>query len=158
VKRAFRFKPRIFRAGGVTDEALEKVIAFVEEKLSASLKDVDVEIEIEAEVAQSLEELEMRGSVFLSEELKIKSFDELKRLYSRVYSKIKQLYYSKPRIIIEFLRPIKIPLTKEDYKRLFEELLSTNAQLNVETAKRLFGKEFAKRVSEHNRQIRAKNN
>ena len=159
VKRAFYFRPRIFRAGGTTKEALEKVITFIEEKLSKTEIDVDVEVEIEVEIETVLEELEMRGSVSLiSKELKIKSFNELRELYSRVYSKIKQLYGSEPKIIIEFLRPIRIPLTKEDYKILFEELLNTDAQLNCQTARKLFGKEFAEKISEHNRQIRAKKN
>jgi len=159
VRRAFYFKPRIFRAGGTTKEALEKVIAFIEEKLSKTEIEVEVEIEVEAKLTQFLEELEMRGSISLiSKELKIKSFNELRGLYSRVYSKIKQLYGSEPKIMIEFIRPIRIPLTKEDYKRLFEELLNTDAQLNCQTARKLFGKEFAKKVSEHNRQIRAKKN
>jgi hypothetical protein len=156
VKRAFYFKPRVFKAGGTTKEALEKVIAFIEEKLSTI--EVEIEVEIKVEFETVLEELEMRGSVFLSKELKIKSFNELRELYSRVYSKIKVLYDTEPKIMIEFLRPIKIPLTKEDYRILFEELLNTDAQLNCQTARKLFGKEFAEKISEHNRQIRAKKN
>jgi len=154
VKRAFYFRPRIFRAGGTTKEALEKVIAFIEEKLSKTEIEAEVDIEVEIDTELTLEELEMKGSVSLISEHKIK-LSELRELYSRIYSKIKQLYYgTEPRIMIKFLRPIRIPLTKEDYRILFEELLNTNAQLNVETAKKLFGKEFAKKVSEHNRQIR----
>jgi len=152
VKRGFRFYPRIFKAGGATDESLEKVITFIEEKLSTSLKDVEIAVKVEGETEE--EELEMRGSVSLSSPiLKVTSFSELKKLYERLYDKLSKRYKN-VRILITFTKPIRIQLTKEDYKRLFEELISTYALLNVETARKLFGKNFAEKISEHNRQIR----
>jgi len=155
VIRAFYFRPRVFKGGGATYEALEKVMTFIEEKLSKAGIEIEAEIEIEGEIEEELE-LKMKGLVSLSSSLKIKS-NELKELYRKLYDKLSKRYKN-VRVLITFYKPIRIPLTKEDYKRLFEELLNTKAQLNVETARRLFGKEFAKRVSEHNRQIRASKN
>jgi Ca2+-binding EF-hand superfamily protein len=154
VRRAFYFEPRIFKAGGVTDKALSKVVAFIEEKLSASLRDVEITVEVDAET----EELEMKGSVSLSSSvLRVRNFSELQELYRKLYDKLSKRY-KKVKVLIKFIKPIKIPLTKEDYKRLFEELLNTDAQLNCQTARKLFGKKFAEKISEHNRQIRASKN
>jgi len=151
---AFYFKPRIFSAGrlaipGVTASGLRKAMEFVERKLESA----DVTAEVIASITIGGRCCEVAWAPGTWKTIKV---SEVRNLYNELYTTIKLMYNAEPSIMIMFKCPVKILLSKEEVRRLYEELLKTDSLLNCETAKALFGKEFAEIVSQHNREVRQK--
>jgi hypothetical protein len=161
----FYFEPRVFKAGtlsvaGVTEEGLRKVIPFVYEKLANVSINAEVKVQASFVTETPLKVIGEDIVVKVNSEFKFRkfvtNFAELKELYNKLYSAIKMLYNAEPKITIIFDPPLVIPVPKEEVRKLYEILMQTDSQLNCETARKLFDKEFANLVSQHNREVRQK--
>jgi len=142
------FEPRIFKSRAILPkEVLEKINKYVERKLAEELSETYI-------------------NVSLTFTTKVNNFIELTEILKLLNMLVKLITnpVTDPEIVAKFVKPsngvyreshITIPITAEEFKQLFEEMMRYDVELNSETAK-LFGKEFAESVRKHNKEVRSK--
>lgn len=176
-KGTFSFCPRLFRADGATRDAIRALTPFLEGVLDEYIKARGrLYVAVSRECPTQRTDDPMLGAVeddrTVSVFKAVSSAGELKEFYSAVVEylnghcpcKYIELCEGDRRceeahcddITVWFrLDPVAVKIDPERFKELFEMLMATDAQLNVETARRLFGREFAERVKQHNQMVRA---
>jgi hypothetical protein len=150
VRHAWYFRPRLFKSRAVLPrDVLEKMNEFVERKLAENLGQSYIRVE----------------TVFVT---KVSNFEELRKLYEQLRRSISSIG-GEAMIVMTFVKPEKrgvrtiyldepivIPLSVEEFMKLFEEMMSYDVELNSETARKLFGKGFAEMVKQHNKEVRVR--
>jgi hypothetical protein len=157
---SFHFHPRLFKAGGATPEAIRMLTPQLEELLDRAIRSRG-EVSVRARIVcvESVED-ELLGSMYVNLDIwltrKVRSVEELRRLYGQLTEHAERKYGCRQAdVTLVFpLRPVEISLTSRMMREFFELLMTTDALLNVRTAKALFGREFAERVRQHNQEVR----
>jgi len=78
------------------------------------------------------------------------------RVRINIKTKVKNIIrmLSSPSVeFIEFVKPLEIPVDDNEVKELIVKLLNTETEIKTSIAERLFNKEFAEVVRQHNKQI-----
>jgi len=79
------------------------------------------------------------------------------RIIMNVKTKVKNILMmlNNPSVeFIEFVKPLEIPIDNNEVKELIVKLLNTETEIKTSVVERLFNKEFAEVVRQHNKQIR----
>jgi len=159
--QSFSFRPRLFKAGGATPDAIRLLTPKLEELLDAYIRargEVPVRVRIECmdEVRDGvLGPMYVYLDAWLAR--RVRGVDEMRELHGLALGRTREKYGCKQvdAFIVFPLRPVEISVAPWVMRELFELMMTTDALLNVRSAGRLFGKEFAERVKQHNREVRA---
>jgi hypothetical protein len=161
LSKSFSFHPPLFKAGGVTPEAIRLLAPRLEEMLDRVIKARgEVAVRVRIECVDEVKD-EVLGLVFMNLDVwftrRVRGVDEMRRLHREVTEHAKRKYgCGRVDVTLVFpLRPVEIEVDLWVMRDLFELMMTTDALLNVRSAGMLFGKEFAERVSQHNREVRA---
>lgn len=165
IPHSFLFYPRLFKAGGATRKAIEALSPLLERFLDQALKGMPSGLPVFIEQKCSSKTFSdpnipllgtVREETYVRFSRNVGSIGELRGFYEAASRYLREHCSLANKVAVEFSKPVEIFISPPEMRRIFEALMGTDALLNVETARALFGKSFAEAVSEHNRAIRSK--